>query len=71
MIRTEIIIINGKQYKRTYSDKYHIERDGAIYAEAVDPVDTDRKYTETDVLLPTENLDAEQALNIITGGEPV
>lgn len=47
MIHTETITINGKQYKRTYSDLYYIERDGVAYAEAIDPFNTDRTYTES------------------------
>ena len=47
MIYTEIVTINGNEYKRTYSDTYTIERDGVEYYEAVDPIDSDREYTET------------------------
>lgn len=58
MIYTEIVTINGKQYKRTYSDTYTIERDGVEYYEAVDPVDGDRVYTETtNALYPSEGDD--------------
>ena len=52
MIKTETLMINGKEYIRTYSDSnMQIRRDdtGAMYDEAVDPVDTGRTYTETDV----------------------
>ena len=52
MIKTENITINGKGYVRTYSDSnMQISRDdtGAMFYEAVDPVDTGRTYTETDV----------------------
>lgn len=47
MIYSEIITINGKQYKRTYSDLHYIERDDVAYAEAIDPFSTDRIYTES------------------------
>lgn len=69
MIKTEIITINGNQYDHTYSDKYFIERDGAQYAEAVDPLNSGREYTETEIPLPVipEDLSAEKALEIITG----
>ena len=41
--------INGVLYDYTYSDSgYMIERDGARYSEAVDPLDSGRLYTETD-----------------------
>lgn len=47
MLYTETVTIGGRQYRRTYSDTYKIARDGIEYDEAIDPVDTDRKYTET------------------------
>ena len=48
MIQVEIITIKNKQYMRTYSDAgFCIERDGAIYSEAIDPLGSDRVYTET------------------------
>ena len=41
--------INGVLYDYTYSDSgYMIERGGARYSEAVDPIDSGRVYTETD-----------------------
>ena len=67
MIYTETITINGKQFDHTYSDAYFIERDGARYSDAVDPLNSGRQYTETDIPLPVEEGTAEQALNIITG----
>lgn len=48
MIQTETVTIGGRQYRRTYSDTHKIARDGIEYDEAIDPVDTDREYTETD-----------------------
>lgn len=71
MIYTETIALNGKQYSRTYSNQYYIERDGAQYVEAVDPPNSGRQYTETDTLLPERELTAEEALEIIKGGEEV
>ncbi len=47
MLHTENTTINGKDYVRTYSDTYTIERDGVEYDEAIDPVDSERVYTET------------------------
>ena len=69
MIYAEKITINGKQYDHTYSDKYFIKRDGVQYVEAIDPLNSERKYTETDILLPpkVEELTPENALEIITG----
>ena len=41
--------INGVLYDCTHSDSgYMIERDGARYSEAIDPLDSGRLYTETD-----------------------
>ena len=49
MIKTETISINGTDYLYTYSDKgCLIERDGIQYNEAIDPIDSNRTYTETD-----------------------
>ena len=49
MIKTEIVAFGGKEYVRTWSDQsVMIERDGALYEEAIDPIDSGRTYTETD-----------------------
>ena len=49
MIKTEVVTIRDKQYQRTWSDAgLMIERDGARYSEAVDPLNSGRTYTETD-----------------------
>ena len=56
MIKTEIITINGVQFQKTWSDaNYLIERDGAKYSEAVDPIDIERTYTETNELIDSQN----------------
>lgn len=48
MIISEIITINDKQYLHTYSSAgFTIERDGEEYGDAIDPIDSDRVYTET------------------------
>lgn len=50
MINTETITIRDKQFIRTYSDQNkYIERDGVQYSEAIDPIDTNRIYIETNV----------------------
>lgn len=52
MTRTDGVVLN-----RTYSDAgFYIERDGIRYAEAVDPAVLGRTYTETDELIPVEEL---------------
>lgn len=50
MIVVEDIKINGKSFKKTYSDEgFMIEREGIRYSEAIDPAEfTDRIYAETD-----------------------
>ena len=58
MLYTETVTIGGRQYRRTYSDTYKIARDGVEYDEAIDPVDTDREYTETD----TPKIETEEQL---------
>ena len=40
----------------------------ADYAEAYDPVDTDRTYKETEIAI-TDNSTAEELLQILMGGE--
>ena len=52
MIKTELIMIDERQLRRTWSDTgFMIEQDGAVYSEAVDPMEFDRVYTETDILI--------------------
>lgn len=59
MIQTELITIDERQLRRTWSDAgFMIERDGALYAEAIDPLDSGRTYTETDVLIEAEYMAA-------------
>ena len=56
MIQTELITVDERQLRRTWSDAgFMIERDGAMYSEAVDPVEFDRVYTETDVTVESES----------------
>ena len=56
MIKTEIITINNVQFQKTWSDaNYLIERDGAKYSEAVDPIGIERTYTETSEPIDSQN----------------
>lgn len=58
MIQTELITVDKRQLRRTWSDAgFMIERDGAVYSEAVDPVKFDRVYTETDIPVEPESTD--------------
>lgn len=55
MIATETITINDREYTRTYSDEgRYVVRDGVSYAEAIDPPDSGREYTEGDEMPPDE-----------------
>lgn len=61
---------DGVRLVRTYSDKgFMIERDGIMYDEAVDPEELNRQYNETNEKIVIPELDPEEALAIITGGE--
>lgn len=63
MIKTENLTINGKQFIRTYSDSgYMVERDGVRYAEAIDPAEFNRQYTETDELVEGRSEIEEKAM---------
>ena len=58
MIKTELIMREDRQLRRTWSDAgFMIERDGAVYSEAVDPAEFDRVYTETDISVEYESTD--------------
>ena len=49
MIVKENLKIGNKDFIKTYSDiGMMIERDGVRYAEAIDPAELGRVYTETD-----------------------
>ena len=72
MIQTENITINGRTLTRTYSDSGHyIQRDGVRYTEAIDPADSVRTYTETDVPIAgtamTETEEKAAAYDILMG----
>ena len=55
MIVTEKIIINGKEFVKTYSDAgFMVERDGTHYSEAIDLAEFGRTYTETDVRIEND-----------------
>ena len=63
MIQTELITVDERQLRRTWSEAgFMIERDGAVYSEAVDPAEFDRVYTETDI--PVESEIADEIVNV-------
>lgn len=50
MIITETVEINGKEFIHNYSNAgFKIERAGVIYDDALDPVNSGRIYTETNI----------------------
>lgn len=69
MIKTENI---GETLVKTYSDSNLMIKQietGNIYSEAIDVIPCKYNYEETDVSIPDEELTAEEALNIIVGGD--
>lgn len=55
MIITEDYMIKDTPFVKTYSDKgMMIEREGEQYAEAHDPAEFGREYTETDIPIDGE-----------------
>ena len=73
MVITETVTINERQFAYTYSDAgYFIERNGAKYDAAYDPIEfaDSRTYTETDELIdPPTDADYAQAGRIMLGVE--
>ena len=70
MIKTEYMTINGKAFIRTFSDSgYMVERDGVRYSEAIDPVEFNRQYTETDETIEgvTEIEEKAKAYDVLMG----
>lgn len=67
MIVREKIEIGGKAFVKQYSDGgFYIERDGAKYAEVIDPADIPREYTETGEPIESETeLTVEDTLEML------
>lgn len=69
MIVTENFKVGERDFIRTYSDSGHyVVRDGVEYSEACDPAEYGRAYTEGD-LMPVDDTEAAEILNIILGGD--
>lgn len=70
MIKTETIELNGKQFKRTYSDTYKIKKIGTdeVYDEAVDILSANYEYEETDQTLSQEEAKDSEILDILLNG---
>lgn len=55
MLVTETRTIKDREFTYNYSDAgFYIERDGAMYEDAYDPIDSGRVYTETDTPIERE-----------------
>lgn len=68
-IRTETYVLTNREFTRTWSDAIrYVVRDGISYAEANDPSEFGRTYTEGD-LMEESGSEAEEILNIIMGDE--
>jgi len=49
MVIKEVITINETEFNHTYSDLgSYIECEGVEYSDAIDPIDIEREYVETD-----------------------
>ena len=69
MIVTETIVIYGMQFTRTYSDKgFYITCDDEEYSCAIDPVNSERQYAETEKKIESFT-ESTTALSILTGGD--
>ena len=70
MIKTETIELNGKQFKRIYSDTYKIKKIGIdeVYDEAVDILSANYKYEETDQALSRDEANDSEILDILLNG---
>lgn len=56
MLIKEVVTINETEFNHTYSDAgFYIERDGVQYSDAIDPIDIEREYIETDKNIENEN----------------
>ena len=56
MLIKEVVTINETEFNHTYSDAgFYIERDGVEYSDAIDPIDIEREYVETDEKIENEN----------------
>jgi len=69
MIITENFKVGERDFIRTTSDAgRYVVRDGVEYSEACDPAEFGRTYIEGE-LMPVDEAEASEILNIILGGE--
>lgn len=72
-IQTENLTINEVQFIKTYSDigvKVHGGFPEADYDEVIDPAEFNRTYTETDIPIDTDETEAAEIVDILTGETP-
>lgn len=75
MIKTETLTINGREYRRTYSDNgKYIRKIGTVYVyeEAVDIAESTAEYEETETIIESEcesDENVEAILELIERGE--
>lgn len=70
MIKTETITISGHDFVRSYSDSGYYIHGGSPegdYAEAIDPAELGRTYTETDIQIEGDTT-AKEVVDILLGG---
>lgn len=70
MIKTENITISGHDFVRSYSDNGYYIHGGSPegdYAEAIDPAELGRTYTETNIPIEDDTT-AEEIVDILLGG---
>nr|DAS38187.1 MAG TPA: hypothetical protein [Caudoviricetes sp.] len=69
MIQAETVMINDKKFMHTYSTVgCYIKRDGVRYADAIDPLDSGRTYTETNIPVEVDETEVfRTAYNIVAG----
>lgn len=66
MIIIETVTINDKEFMHTYSDiGLDIERDGVVYSDAIDPIDSNRTYTEVFNEETDEEISTEEFMKLI------
>lgn len=67
----EHFTVGETDFIKTYSDSGMMIHGGnpeADYPEAIDPASLGRTYTETDIPIEGDEAEAEEILNILTGG---
>jgi hypothetical protein len=70
MVKTERITISGHDFVRSHSDSGYYIHGGmpeGDYAEAIDPAELGRTYTETNIPIEDDTT-AEEVVDILLGG---